>query len=73
MTFCTSLLSRLVAGNEVLRYMVRGLDCVIACVVLVPADYKPNIPASANIFNDFIYGIFRCDDALSGFFGSGGI
>lgn len=73
MTFPMGRLSQLMACKKVLRYMVRGRDCAVACDVSVPASYIPDIVACANMYNSFIYGMFWCDIALFGFFGSGRI
>lgn len=73
MTFRMGLLSRPIRCNEVLRYIVRGLHCVVARGAPVPADYILNVVACADRSNDFNYSIFRCDIALWGYFGSGRI
>lgn len=43
----------------------------LLAVVAVLADYILNIIARADMYNDFIYGIFRFDVALFGFSRSG--
>lgn len=71
MTFCMGLLLRPVVLNEVLRNIARGLYCVAARVILLPADYIPNNVACADMSNDLNYDIYQFDTAVSGFFGSG--
>lgn len=56
-----------------LRYMVRGPNCVVVCGVFVPANYLPNIVAGSDMSYDFIYGMFWREIALFGFLGSGRI
>lgn len=73
MTFCTGPLSRPIACIEVLRFMIRGLGCVVVCGVPVPVDYIPTIVACADMSNDFIYGMFQCEIASFGFFDFGHI
>lgn len=73
MTFRMTFLSRSMACNEVLGYMLWGLDCVVVCGAPVPADYIPNIDAYADMSDDFIYEIFWCDITLFVFIGSGRI
>lgn len=53
--------------------MVPGLDSVVVCGLPVQPDYITIIVSCADIFNDFNYGIFRCDITLLSFFGSGRI
>lgn len=40
-----SLLSRSIACNEVLTYMVQVLNCIITCGVPIASEYIPNIVA----------------------------
>lgn len=73
MTFCMSLLLQPIARNEMSRYMVRGLDCVVACGVLVQANYIANTVAHGDMSDNSIYAMFRCDIAMCSFLDSGRI
>lgn len=67
MSFGMRPLSRPIACNEVLRYMVQWLYYLVACGVPVPVDYISNVFACSNMFNGFIYGTFRCGKSLLDF------
>lgn len=53
-----------VACNDVLRYMVSGLDCIVLCIVLVLVDYISSIVASSNTCNDFVDRVVGCADTM---------
>lgn len=68
-----SFLLQPVVCNEVLRYMIQGLDCTILCGVAISANYIPNIVARSDPYNNSVYFVFPCDIVMFSLFAFGSI
>lgn len=53
MSILRGMVTRPIAYNEMLGYMVCRLDCIILCGVSVPITYVSNTVACDNMLSDF--------------------